>query len=127
MIDMVKKKRQAARMNKITEQERDAMISRMARLNKMTNSPAAGWQDFFDLLGDYIEACKRRKTATRIDIASPEMIEQLKLLDREIYILEFVRQIPMKYVNKVENMIEREKKRESTVKTESKSEFVDGY
>lgn len=99
-------------LRKQRQAQLDIMIKRASRLKSLVNSDNSGWKDFFDLLDDYVNACKRRKLATRLDTASPEMIEQLKLLDHEIFILNFVLDIPMRYIDKTENAIAKERERE---------------
>lgn len=93
------------------EKQRELAFKRIARLKSMFYSKSSGWQDFFDLLGDYIEACRKRKARIRLDIADQATIDFVRMLDREIYILEFVRNIPMAYVDKVNNQVQLEKRR----------------
>lgn len=62
----------------------------------------SGWKEFCALLDDYILKCRTRKDATRLDMADDKTIEQLKLLDHEIYILTWVKNMPGQFINMVE-------------------------
>lgn len=98
-------------MKKQIEQDRDVMLSKVARLRKLVAAKDSGWITFYALMRNYIDACKRRKLGTRLDTASSEVIEQLKLLDHEIFTIEFILNIPQQYIDKVERAVEQEKKR----------------
>ena len=113
MLELFKSKSEERRFKVTQDKMRDDMIQRMARIKRLIHSKETGWKDFFDLIDDYINACKKRKAHTRLDVADDKMIYQLKLLDHEIFILDFVKSIPVRYIEKVENSIRREKGREA--------------
>lgn len=92
--------------------KRDEMMARLGRLRTLQDSPATGWKDFVALLDNYIAYCKNKKMSTRLDTATPAMIEQLRFMDNYVSALEWARQIPALYIKKTEETLEAIKKSE---------------
>lgn len=85
---------------------RQLMVDRVPRLQHLTNSP--GWADYVALLDDYLDACKKRKAITALDRADDKTIYELKLLDHEIFILSWVKDMPAQFIDKVGKMKEKD-------------------
>lgn len=96
------------------EKQREKMMARMGRLKTLRDNPATGWQDFIELLDTYIAYCKDKKISTKLDTASPAVIEQLRFMDNYVSALEWVRQIPTQYIKKTEDRLVEIKKSEET-------------
>jgi len=109
------KKKPDEQIRKEQEKALDVMLKRSARLKKLISKDEAGWLEFVDLLNNYIEASKKRKAVTALDLADEKTIYQLKLLDHEIFILKFVMQMPTQFINKVEERLKQKKQEESNV------------
>jgi len=88
---------------------RDEQIQKASRLKKISLDEFSGWKDFIELIDEYILALRKKKDATALDIASDETIQNLKLLDRERYVLEWVKQIPQQFVDNLEKKLKEEK------------------
>jgi hypothetical protein len=80
----------------------ERMFQQSLKMMKLVGSETSGWKEFCALLDDYIEKCRLRKEKTRLDLADEKTIEQLKLLDHEIYILTWVKNMPMQFINMIE-------------------------
>jgi hypothetical protein len=88
-------------------------IKKSASLKSLILNNKSGWLEFMALVDEYIEACKKRKAITALDIADSSTIEQLKLLDHEVFILNWMKQVPEQFINKTESAVEAEKKKEA--------------
>ena len=109
MFEKIKKDMQRAKQNRI----RDDMVIRMARLKALIGDRhKSGWDEYYSLIKDYIDKCEKRKVATRLDIASKEVLHEIQLLDHEIYILNWLLNIPSQYIERAENELERNKRNE---------------
>ena len=107
MFDTIKKKVKNAKQARI----KDDVIVRMARLKALIGDRnKSGWDEYEALIRDYLDKCKKRKLATRLDIASPEDIRELQLLDHEIYILGWIVDMPHQYIERAERELDREKR-----------------
>ena len=80
----------------------ERMFQQSLKLMKLVGTETSGWKEFCALLDDYIEKCRERKDKTRLDLADDKTIEQLKLLDHEVYILTWVKNMPMQFINTIE-------------------------
>jgi hypothetical protein len=87
-----------------------SMLEKSQKLNRMIKSEQSGWVEFCGLLREYIESIKKIKAFTSLDKASDEDIRQLKLLDREVYILSWVLRIPEQFIGQVEADVKKENK-----------------
>lgn len=94
-------------IKKELDNKREEMLARSLRLRHLIDSPSPGWNDFVGLIDEYIDACKKRKAVTALDIADDKAIYQLKLLDHDIYILNWVKEIPQQFINKTEEVIKK--------------------
>lgn len=113
--DMLQKKetRTEEQIKKERQKWLDEMIGRSARLKRLSYDKQSGWVEFVELLDDYIDKCKKRKAITALDRASDDTIYQLKLIDHEVFILNFVKQIPAQFMRNVEKALEKERKKEN--------------
>lgn len=89
------------------EAQKELALIKAAKLRHLIKDNT-GWKEFNGLLDNYIEACQIRKLKTRLDTATPEMIQELKFMDRDIYMLEWVKQIPAQFIEKIEKTQEKE-------------------
>jgi hypothetical protein len=80
----------------------ERMFQDSIKLKKLISKPDSGWKEFCLLIEDYIEKCRIRKDKTRLDLADDKTIEQLRLLDHEIYILTWMIKMPEQFINMVE-------------------------
>lgn len=94
------------------EKQREQMMARMGRLKILRDNPATGWQDFIELLDTYIAYCKAKKISTKLDTASPAVIETLRFMDNYVSALEWIRQIPTQYIKKTEDYVKKVQEQE---------------
>lgn len=92
--------------------KREKLLARAQEMRKLTLNPDSGWTEFMGILEDYTQACMKRKALTALDIASDKEIYELKLLDHEIYILQWVKNIPMKIFSAEEDMLKKVRDKE---------------
>lgn len=93
-------------------EELDEMVRKAGMLVVLINKPGTGWKEFIAVLEDYLNACRKRKAITAIDRADDKTILELRLLDHEIYILSWVKNIPEQFINKTESIKQKEDKDE---------------
>lgn len=111
MLGLFKKKRSTAEEIKAgRDKSLNEMLRRSEELKKFVENNESGWTEFCALLTNYIDACKKRKAITSLDLADSETIKQLVLLDHEVYILHFVLQMPGQFIKKTQDAIERANK-----------------
>lgn len=91
----------------------DKAIIRSANLKKLILDNQTGWIEYIRLIDEYIQAVKKRKVATSLDYAEEKVIYELKLLDHEINILEWAKQVPAQFINNVEELLKKEKEEEN--------------
>ena len=108
-----KPKKTEEEIKKEFAKKREDDLIRAARLKKISLDEFSGWLDLIELLDDYILAIRKRKDATLLDSADEKTLEQLKLLDHERSILEWVKQIPQQFVNNLEARIKKEQEKEN--------------
>lgn len=95
---------------KLTEDEitiakdkaKEEAFKKVARFKRLIKNEQSGWTQFVETLQDYIDKCYIRKLKTRLDIADDKTIEQLKLLDHEIFTLLWVMEMPGQYIKNIE-------------------------
>lgn len=105
IVDLLKKKgRPEEEIEKEISRLKNESIEKAARLTKLINAEDAGWKEFYALVNDYIRACKERKVNTNLFLADENVLKKLKDLDHEVYLLEWVLQIPQQYINKIDKM-----------------------
>jgi len=90
----------------------DDMIPKSAHMKKFVEADEAGWKLFVALVDDYIDKCKKRKAITALDRIDEAGLHELKLLDHEVFILNFMKRIPEQFIAKVENILKEEKEKE---------------
>lgn len=88
------------------------MLVKSAKLQSLIKAKDTGWEEFCELLDDYINKAMKRKAITALDVATDADIYQLKLLDHEIYFLNYIQRIPESFINKIEAEVEKEKEKE---------------
>ena len=92
----------------------DEGIEKSAKLRKLIIYNESGWREFIQLIDEYIQTVKKRKVATALDYADDKVIYELKLLDRDINTLEWVKQIPQQFINKIETELNKDKEKEES-------------
>ena len=91
----------------------DDAIKKAARFRRLKDSK--GWADYVQLLNDYVDKAKKRKVATRLDIADERTLAELRMLDHEIWFIEnFVKIIPTMFITGLDAEIKRIKKEEES-------------
>ena len=90
----------------------DEMLQKSSQLERLIKMHSNGWKEFCELLNDYIDKVKKRKAITALDRATDADIFQLKLLDHEIYILNWVLKIPEQFIGQVEAELKKEQEKE---------------
>lgn len=95
---------------------RHLLLGRAARMKKLTNYSDGGWPEYQDIVMEYVDFLKKKKALTRLDTATPEMLQELKLLDREIFILTWALRIPQSIMKQAEEALK--KKEESNEKAD---------
>ncbi len=100
-LKIPKKPKTEDEIKKELEEKRELALIKAGKLKHLIKDKT-GWDEFCNLIEDYIDACNIRKLKTRLDNATPETLEELKFMDRDIYLLNWVLQIPEQFINKVE-------------------------
>jgi hypothetical protein len=98
----------AEEVSKEQLKKRNEALQVAAKLNNLVNAETTGWKEFINLVDNYIDSCKKRKAITALDRADNDMIYMLKLLDHEIFILNWVKKIPEQFIKKAEQKPEEE-------------------
>ena len=88
-------------------------VIRIATRAKHLLSSNTGWKEVSVAIEKYIDACYMHKLKTGLDTATPEILEELKYIDRDIYILKWVLQIPQQFINKAEAQQKKENENET--------------
>jgi hypothetical protein len=92
--------------------QREIMMDRMSRLKALRDNPVSGWKDFLAIIDNYIAYCNKRKITTKLDTATPALLEQLRFMDNYVSALEWVKQIPSQYAKETEDKLARIKQSE---------------
>lgn len=114
MLGIFKKKEPptSEQIKQAREKWLNEMLVKSAKLQALIKVKNTGWEEFCGLLDDYIDKAMKRKAITALDRATDADIYQLKLLDHEIYFLNFIKRIPEQFIGKIEAEIEKEKEKE---------------
>lgn len=103
------KKKTEDEINETRQRALDEAIQQAARLKKLSLAENTGWKDFVLLIDDYVKKIQQRKLATALDRVNDETIYQLKLLDHEIFILNWVVNLPNQFVDNLEAELKRQR------------------
>jgi hypothetical protein len=90
----------------------DKAIQSAAKLKKLIIDKDSGWIEFIGLIDDYINKAAKRKAITALDVANEETIQQLKYLDHEIYILNWMKQMPQQFITNLDDELAKQKESE---------------
>ncbi|MCD6346470.1 MAG: hypothetical protein J7L96_03520 [Bacteroidales bacterium] len=94
----------------------DEAIARSSRLKKVQLHEFSGYDDYIQILDDYVEKIKKRKAAIRLDIATDEEIQISKWLDHEAwFILNYIKPLISSFVEGLEKKLNKIKREESNV------------
>ena len=106
-----KKPKTEDEIKKELEEKKELALIKAGKLTHLIKDKT-GWKEFNDLLEDYIDACNIRKLKTRLDNATPETLQKLKYMDRDVYLLKWVQQIPQQFIAKtiIKNIPEEKEK-----------------
>jgi len=83
------------------------MLDKSISLSKLIKANETGWSVFCELIDDYINSMKKYKALTALDKATDAVIQELKYIDHEIYILNWLKRIPDQFIKKVETELEK--------------------
>lgn len=101
----------------VAQKEIDKMIGSAARLRKLSANEYSGWADFVRLLDDYVCSLLEHKKGFNLSMASDEQINQLKLYDRDVWLINnFIRKIPQAFIKNLEEAVKRQKEEEANAK-----------
>lgn len=98
-------------IKKDLEAKREEVLRRADVLRQFVFKDGSGWKEYKGLIEDYINACKKRKAITALDrliaghLPDERVLNELKLLDHEIYILSWVLQFPFEEIDKADRII----------------------
>ena len=106
MLGLRKEVKTEEEIAKALSKKRDECIAKSAKLQFLINADNTGWQDYINLLDEYIGACKKRKAITALDRASEQVIKEIQLLDHEIFILSWAKEIPGQFIKKTKELSE---------------------
>ena len=105
MLGNIFQKRDDEKIKKEMDKAREKIIRQAASLRKLVKSSDSGWSEYVALLEDYVSACKRRKAVTPLDTVDAKTLEQLKLLDHEVWLISsFILRIPEKIFEQEKNI-----------------------
>jgi hypothetical protein len=107
----------ADKLLKELERNRDITLQRCARFKRLIGDNTLGWNEFKIVIQDYIDLMRLKKLSVSLDRADQGLINVLKLMDREIYILEWVLRIPNQFIQATDVMM-NDIKQEENAKTE---------
>jgi hypothetical protein len=112
-LDIIKKfytKVKPRTEEEITKRLEDKKVEGLITASKLRHliKDKTGWAEVVRIIQDYIEYCQLLKLNTSLDTADEKTLERLKLLDREVYVLNWVLKIPEQFIEKVEKA-EKEK------------------
>jgi hypothetical protein len=99
------RKKESDEIIKAEQKKLDDLIQRSAQLKRFIESDKSGWKEVCQLVDQYINFLKSNKDRIRLDICDEKTLEQLKLADREIFILEWFKKIPEQFIGKVEAQV----------------------
>jgi len=88
-------------IKKIMEQRQADNLVKAAKLRHLIKDQT-GWKEACDIIQDYIDTCNMTKLRHRLDTADDKTIQEFKYIDRDIYILNWVLQIPQQFIYKIE-------------------------
>lgn len=112
IIDMLRRARQPKielppdKLLKEIEKNRDITLLRCARFKRLKGDNTLGWNEFKIVIQDYIDLMRLKKLSISLDRADDNLINLMKMMDREIYILEWVLRIPDQFIETTDKMME---------------------
>jgi len=102
-------------IKKISTHELNKMLRVAGRLKKLDASNESGWADYCLLLDNYIKNLLEYKKNFNISQATDEQIYQLKLYDRDIWLISnFIRKAPRLFVENLEAEIKKKREEAET-------------
>jgi len=111
LLDLIKKALRPRKKSTADNIDKDGLredrLRRALRLKHLMT--VEGYGDLLGLIDEYIEKSLLRKLKTRIDTADGKIIDDLRLLDHEIFILQWVKELPAQYIAKIEEEQEKTK------------------
>ena len=88
-------------MQKQADNNREEALIKAARLKSLINSKT-GWNEFKEIVQEYIDECHIRKLKIPLHRAKPAQLKELELFDSDVAILEWVLQIPEQFIKATE-------------------------
>ena len=88
------------------ERNKEITLQRCARFKRLLGDNALHWNEVKIVIQDYIDILRLKKLNISLDRADDKLIEIMKLMDREVYILEWVLRIPDQFIEATNKMIE---------------------
>lgn len=93
---------ESKKLKKFREKLLEESVEKIGRLKKLISQPNSGWPEFAEILNEYKKHIEKRKALTSLDTASVDTINELKKLDHEKYMLNFILGAIDNHINKVE-------------------------
>lgn len=109
MLGNVFQKPQDEKMRVELEKKRKLLLARAAKLKKLISNDS-GWNEYGDIVAEYIDHLKKVKALTALDTVNPEALERLKLQDHEIFILTWALKIPQSIMKQAEDAMKPKEK-----------------
>jgi len=95
----------------------DKMLRAASRLKKISAEEFSGWADFVLILEGYANSLLDNKRNFNLSMASDEEIERLRLYDRDVWLINnFIKVIPLTFVNNIEKEIAAKKEEDEFTK-----------
>ena len=92
---------------RLAEEKKSQALVKVARLKHLISSNT-GWKEVCEIIQEVVDYSLLRKLNARTDTLDEKGIQELKYIDREIYLLNWVLKIPQQFIDKVEKT-EKEK------------------
>ena len=95
-------------IKKISVGHLNKMLKAAARLKRFSADNAVGWGDYCLLLETYVKNLMEHKKNFNFSQASDEQIYQMKLYDRDIWLINnFIKKIPSLFINNLDQEIKK--------------------
>lgn len=92
---------------------KDDAIQVASKLAKIEGDKYSGWKEFVLLLDDYIKTVSKNKMAIDFNNMTDSELKQLKLFDRDIWLIEnIIKPLPLNFVKGLEASLKEEREKD---------------
>ena len=92
---------------KLLEEKKVQSLVKAAKLRHLIKDQT-GWKEVCEIIQEVIDYSLLRKLNERTDTLDEKGIQELKYIDREVYLLNWVLKIPQQFIDKVEKTEKKE-------------------